>query len=248
MEDLYSKNHSHFILSPIVKILQDVTSGSFGIGQGIETYPLCDYIMQSAYLKMTGAQEQKMKCICWELATNNYEYRYKRFTQKRLGECSSYDEKKTVFQDLINEIEKYTSKEFDFDSIEKQKILSRIELVINDIFNDSTLLIWAQKSFNDYKEIWKEVVPNYFATDKNTLFSTLSNKYSLRQMYDHLKRRRDRVAHNTLSYQQNLPTLRTLEKDDFKYENYFIYFSILILIDEIMIKLYKKYLKTFEQY
>ena len=65
-------NHTEFILSPITGILKDVVSASTGIGSGIETYPLCDYIMQSVFLKMTGFQEQKMKCICWELATNDY--------------------------------------------------------------------------------------------------------------------------------------------------------------------------------
>src|SRR5688572_16987320 len=85
-------NHTEFILSPTTDILRDVVSASAGIGHGIETYPLCDYVMQSAFLKMTGFQEQKMKCICWELATNDYEYRYE-FTKNPLGECSSYKEK-----------------------------------------------------------------------------------------------------------------------------------------------------------
>ena len=69
-----------------------------GIGNGIETYPLGDYIMQSVFLKMTGFQEQKMKCICWELASNDYEYRYYRFTQNKLGECSNYKEKNITEQ------------------------------------------------------------------------------------------------------------------------------------------------------
>ncbi len=87
-------NHNKFILSPVSNILKDVVSASSGIGDGIETYPLCDYVMQSVFLKMTGAQEQKMKCIVWELATNDYDYRYERFTKSPLGECSNYTEKK----------------------------------------------------------------------------------------------------------------------------------------------------------
>ena len=69
------KNHKNFILSSISDVLNDAVSASAGVNSGIETYPLCDYIMQSVFLKMTGFQEQKMKCICWELATNDYEYR-----------------------------------------------------------------------------------------------------------------------------------------------------------------------------
>lgn len=66
--------HKDFILSPIINILQEVASANYGIANGIETYPLSEHVMQSVFLRMTGFQEQKMKSICWELATNDYEY------------------------------------------------------------------------------------------------------------------------------------------------------------------------------
>ena len=72
-------NHTDFILAPISDILKDSISASDGIGSGMETFPLSDYVMQSVFLKMTGFQEQKMKCIVWDLATIDYEYRYKRY-------------------------------------------------------------------------------------------------------------------------------------------------------------------------
>ena len=117
-------NHNNFILSPIGEILKDMVSASSGVGNGIESFPLLDYIMQATFLKMTGAQEQKMKCIGWELATYDYEYRYK-FTQKPLGECSSYDEKEKIFNDIIYQIVKHGKKEFDIYSIDKQKLLTK---------------------------------------------------------------------------------------------------------------------------
>jgi uncharacterized membrane-anchored protein len=66
-------------------------------------YEVIDRIMREC------AQEQKMKCIGWELATYDYEYRYK-FTQKPLGECSSYDEKEKIFNDIIYQIVKHGKK------------------------------------------------------------------------------------------------------------------------------------------
>ena len=99
-------NHNNFILSPLSRILEDLTIATAGI-YGIETYPLCEYLMQSSFLRMTGAQEQKMKCICWELATNDYEYRYERFRKNPVGECSSYKEKTIVYKDLIGQIQKF---------------------------------------------------------------------------------------------------------------------------------------------
>lgn len=245
-------NHNNFILSPVANIIKDVTSASMVTNGGIETYPLFDYVMQSAFLKMTGAQEQKMKCILWELATNDYEHRYYRFSHKQLGECSNYADKKEVYKDLIQQLEK---REIDFDAIfiNKSDILNKTTQTINDIFSNSNLLIWAQKSFNEYLSIWGNISVSYFANDKNNLLTNENNLptgYSkgLIEIYNnHLYQHRNRVAHNTLSYQQNLPTLSTLVNEDYKYNNYFIYFTMLILIDNIMIHLYNKYLRSLEE-
>lgn len=241
-------NHNSFILSPAFQTLGDVISASIGIGSGIETYPLCDYVMQSVFLKMTGSQEQKMKCVCWELATNDYEYRYTRFTQKPLGECSNYNDKKLIYQDLIKQIEKHTSTSYKMNEATRIDILLKTSSSINQVFLESNLLIWAQKSFYEYSDIWASVTYKHFATDNNTLFSEIASSYSLKKMYeDHLYKYRNRVAHNTQSYQQNLPTLKTLENESYRYENYFTYFAILILIDNIFMNIYGRYLQALEE-
>lgn len=245
-------NHNKFILSPVSNILKDVVSASSGIGDGIETYPLCDYVMQSVFLKMTGAQEQKMKCIVWELATNDYDYRYERFTKSPLGECSNYTEKKIIYNDLIKQIEKYMGNSFDVNSIDKNNILQKTNKLITDTFLGTNLLIWTQMSFNEYRIIWNDISDEYFAIKKELLLkkdNISSTGKALFEMYEeHLYKHRNRVAHNTLSYQQNLPTLNTLEKNDYLYNNYFIYFSIIILIDNIIMSLYNEYLKALRTY
>ena len=245
-------NHNKFILSPISNILKDVVSASSGIGDGIETYPLCDYVMQSVFLKMTGAQEQKMKCIVWELATNDYDYRYERFTKTPLGECSNYIEKKIIYNDLIKQIEKYMGSSFDVNSIDKNNILQKTNNLITDTFLGTNLLIWTQMSFNEYEIIWNNISDECFAIKKELFLkkdNISSSGKALFEMYEeHLYKHRNRVAHNTLSYQQNLPTLNALEKDDYQYNNYFIYFSIIILIDNIIISLYNEYLKALRTY
>ena len=234
--------HTDFILSPILDILKDVVSASTGIGNGIETYPLCDYVMQSVFLKMTGFQEQKMKCVCWELATNDYEYRYE-FTKTPLGECSSYKEKQNIYQGLIKQIEKY-GLDFSNIDIDKKNILETTLSDILDTFSSSNLSIWAMKDFISFQTIYKEIKVAHFASDKGSLFSDTS----LKKVYEeYLYKQRNRIAHNTQSYQQNLPTLKTLINDNYKYENYFIYFSILMLIDKIFVELFKKYLVTIEE-
>jgi len=240
-------NHNEFILKPITDILKDVVSASIGISDGIETYPLCDYIMQSVFLKMTGFQEQKMKCISWELATNDYDYRRTLLTNEdRLGECSTYGDKSKIYKRLIEQICNYDST-FDVKSIDKKSIRKGTTLNIKSIFSNTNLLIWGQSDFNEYENIWKVVTSNHFATENTNLF--VENKtFSLIDIYsNHLYKRRNRIAHNTHSYQQNLPTLKTLSNENYIYENYFLWFAILVLIDEIFRVLYKKYLDLIEE-
>jgi len=238
-------NNSTFILTPITEILKDVVSASTGVGNGIETYPICDYVMQSVFLKMTGAQEQKIKIISWELASNNYEYRYYRFTQQKLGECSNYKDKQEVYKDLLKQIKNNTSS-LNLDFLDRNSILSDVSSSIENIFSGTNLLVWAQKSFDEYLVIWNNVKNNHFANDLNNLFTGIQ-EYSLKDIYvNHLYKQRNKTAHNTHSYQQNLPTLKTLIDENYKYENYFVYFAILVLIDKIFIELYKKYIETIE--
>ena len=230
--------HKDFILSPITDILRDAVSASAGVGNGIQTFPLWDYVMQSVFIKMTGFQEQKIKCISWEIATYDYEYR-RDFIKTPLGECSTYKEKQKIHYDLIDQIEKYGLKFDDLKSlINKEEILSKTKSDIKNIFSHTNLFIWAQKYFMNYESIVNDINVGHFMNEKGSLFS----EGKLIKMYKYLYDQRNRIAHNTTSYQQNLPTLKTLIEKDYKYNNYFLYFAILVLIDEIFIQLYDKYL------
>lgn len=233
--------HTDFILTPISGLLQDAITASSGIGNGIETFPLYDYVMESVLLKLTGFQEQKMKCICWEMASVDFEYRYE-FTKAPLGECSSYSEKQKIYRDLIKQIEKNGLSFAEID-INNRKILRSIKTEITQIFQSSNLAVWAQRDFINHNQNFNSVASNHFASHKGTLFSD----NGLQKMYEkRLYKQRNRIAHNTSSYQQNLPTLRTLVADDYRYDNYFTYFSLLMLIDKIFIGLYMKYLDVIE--
>lgn len=242
-------NHNQFIQTSITKILEEMISASRGVGDGIETYAVYDYILQSTFLKMTGAQEQKFKCICWELATNDYEYRYERYTKNPLGECSKYSEKFQVYKDLINQIKIYDSS-FDVGTFlqdsDKQKIIDEnIYTKIDNILEHTHFKSWLGNRLIDFNanKIQKE---NFLVKPKSSDNNIILLSKELQERYTQLYNYRNRCAHNTLSYQQNLPTLDTLRKEEYKYENYFVYFSILILIDEIMMALYKKYLEVLE--
>ena len=252
--------HTDFILTPISSILEDGVSACRGISGGIENIAVCDYIMQSLFLRMTWFQEQKLKCICWELATDDYEYRFKRFSQKPLGECSCYDEKNTVLNDMISIIRKHIV-DFDIDAdIDKSLLIQSVGTTIASIFRDSVLKSWAEHQYQVFERIFANIQTNCFLKkgdkacslfakcdncsmmDKHTKTRVCGNLQNLAFIFELIYRHRNRCAHNTSSYQQNLPTLKTISTPEYIYENYFIRFSVLMLIDGIFVQLYKKYL------
>ena len=63
-------------------------------------------------------------------------------------------------------------------------------------------------------------------------------------VYEH----RNKCAHNLLSLQKNLPTLKTLEEEEFVYDNYYFRFTVLVLLDEIFVRLFKAYLGAMARY
>lgn len=235
------KKHKNFILTPITSNLEIAVTSCSGIGNGIETFPLCDYIMQSIFLKMTGFQEQKMKCICWDLATEDYDYRYQKF-RNGLGECSQYKDKNNIYTELVEQIKKHDPSFEHFSDEEREKILKDTTLEIHNIFKNTNLFYWSTKKYYEFEDFWKTITIDHFA--KGTLFlAENKNNFLKEKIYEkHLYRHRNRCAHNILCVQQHLPSLKTLVDNDYKYENYFIWFATLSLIDNIFINLYKKYL------
>ena len=64
----------------------------------------------------------------------------------------------------------------------------------------------------------------------------------MRQVFDtSVYRYRNQCAHNTQSYQSDLPTMETLQSLEYRYANYFIRFFILVLVDNIFRYLYGEY-------
>lgn len=271
---MYKSKHYNFIITPIFNILEESVIACRGIGNGIETQTISEYILQTTFLKMTGASEQKLKCICWELATNDYDYRYQ-YLNKNYGECSKYKDKNDIYTDLIKAIIKLdTSLLKDVgegesfilklikDSDDSNEFTNSICDEIINLVKNSTFSLFASKDFSYFCSNYKTFFDNKkFAilkkNEKNDdgftsylLANTQNGKDETGVLKKHFEsivyRHRNRCAHNLTSYQENLPTLSTLCEKDYDYNNYFFRFSLLILIDEIFIILYEKYIEALE--
>lgn len=301
--------HSDFILTPLFEILSDGLAGLNALGEGVEIVPLLDYYMPSLFLKMTGALEQKMKCICWDMASNDYDYRntFLRDKLRIYGECSTYDSKLGIYGDLITVISRcnpgFVVEEI-WDEIEiTDEIFSKVRKeweegdvnpIVTKVIANAGAISDEQKTFirqrilenpkhakvlekmlRDAKKIhyFKEESKRFkimmkmsslvatfpkdyegFLSKANawsdmSLFATADKLFPehLSEMYiEEVYKHRNRCAHNLTSYQSNLPSLDVLANQKDGDDNYFVRFWLIILMDEIFMRLYKYYMEHAE--
>jgi hypothetical protein len=229
--------HSKFINTPIIEILNEVTAICDSIGKNIEIFPVGEHILQSAFLKMTGFSEQKLKCILWDIATDDYEFRYLKFYSKSsVGECSSYSDKNTIYTDLLKQIKNF-DKKFTISKEDKFKIKNETVKEFKEVISKSNISIWICSNNPQIRKFGLSKILNL----KDSLNSNKLLSDDLQEIYKLLYLHRNRCAHNSTSYQENLPSLKKLISPSFEYDNYCIRFLILILLDKIFIYLYQKY-------
>ena len=223
--------HYKFILTPIMDIMEDAFIASENVGYNMEDYPLSEYLFQSIFLKMTGFMEQKCKCICWDLATINYNFRKTFLREKATDMFSDYSSKNFTYKALLDQL-KLLGLEKKIDEEKMGQEIEKITTKFESLSRKFDFFYLNDKEYHDYRVVRAEIKASHFATD--TSFFEWKDLFDL--MIDH----RNRCAHNTLSYQTELPSLKTLQNNIFKFQNYFLFFYLLTLIDFEFIELYKQ--------
>ena len=102
-------------------------------------------------------------------------------------------------------------------------------------------MVWNQNSYSQFLKSKIIEEEQYLKDGKNLLGEKLKNEY------EELYNQRNKIAHNTLSYQQNLPDFNILKNEKEYSRNYFLWFAILLLIDNIFIEMYKLYQNRFNK-
>lgn len=245
---MYHSIHTEFIQTPLIKLIKDAVNASDTIGGGMEGQPLYEYVMQSLFLRLTGASEQKIKCIVWELATHDYNFRYEYTSGKKtIGEGSNFDDKNKVAETLAKAINPNLSPH----PLSKDygDIITKAFDAVYNIFNGSNLAHWSGKDFLHFDKNGKSRLGLLSIFNNNGgIKKAEKDKHALQVEYTNIVyNHRNRCAHNTLSYQHNLPTLDTLAKDDYPWHNYYYRFALLLVLDEIFIRLHKKYVEVLSQ-
>lgn len=126
----------------------------------------------------------------------------------------------------------------------RKTIVDESRNCIVNLIDDSKVKYWNEYRYNDFKGKIKSIVSykNIARKSENknkAVYNLLENNVQI--IYEKLYRNRNRLAHNTISYQQNLPVFEEMETEEFGCNNYFVWFYLLIIIDKIMVKLYKEF-------
>ena len=241
---MYKSEHTDFILSPLSDILEEGFLACQAVGDGIESYPLCDYVLQSLFLKLTGAQEQKLKCICWDLATKDYDYRYEYLNRKNYGECSNYDSKNGIFKDLISIIQKRDST-FDPTGTLRADLTAYLPK-LSKMYDETLMSEWQASEYFYYRSSFPSTLSvSQIGQSQNSKGATTYSLFQspVKDIYESVVyRHRNRCAHNTLSYQINKPDLDFLASNEAIKHNYFLRYSLILVIDRVFVVLFEKYL------
>lgn len=236
--------HTQFIMTPISNIIRDTANACGSLGDGMESQPLASYIMQTTFLRLTGASEQKLKCICWEIASFDYEFRYE-LLKDPLGECSSYKDKKDIFNHICKCLRQYETPA-ELEDAEKDIIIGQATIALEKILDKSIFSNWFERDMIYYRDNLRinKIEKKHFCKKESGDNIRLLENILIDYYTEYVYRQRNRYAHNLTSYQLNIPTFTQLQKFDTSKNNHFRMFSLLILLDEIFMKYYEKFLRV----
>lgn len=229
-----------FITTSVFEILQQGIAAAECLQQdSIDTYPILDYLLQSVFLRMTGFEEQKLRNICWEVATVDLDYRYKTLQGNvSYGEFSKLDDKRNVFTLLKDKTKEYGG-EFPMDA-QKDNILNEVKTEMEGAMKDSLIVKSFPDEYHRYEIFVKTWKPDHFAKSNQLLGGNIE------KVYDALYKQRNRCAHNTASYQQDMLTLTEMQESQMMNCNYFSYFAILLLLDKVFIESYRMFREAYK--
>ena len=218
--------HKDFILTPLSSLIEQ-TLRPLDLYKGqICNYIMKEYVLQTLFMKLTGCMEQKAKCILWDIATHDFEYRrdFLRDNSKQ-GEYSKYDSKNYVYRTLVNH-------GGIIDDQKKGELLTQLKDFKKDILVESILKVWLPRELRDLK------IKELFAIKRWAGDSLLESPLN-DTIYESLYKHRNRCAHNVLSYHGNVMNPQKIkEVGDASYATWF---TLLVLMDMIYMDLYEMF-------
>lgn len=238
------RKHETFILKPMSSVVEEAVLSVAGMGASMESYPSCSYIRDALMLRLTGFQEQKLKCIMWEMATDDYEFRYRYVLQKSLGECSNAGDKQDIFKHIIGQIREKAPNYSLSDDL-RDDVVNNVKNVMETAFNGTMLKSGSDREFRDYLDISRDLTRESFGVDRKLFCGTVGGLNAQDFYANYLYRQRNRLAHNAASYQENIPGFAVLADPNDRLRNYFLFYAYLMMMDGVFVEAFKKYLTVY---
>lgn len=225
--------HKEFILTPLSSLIEQ-TLQPLDLYKGqICNYIMKEYVLQTLFMKLTGCMEQKAKCILWDIATHDFEYRRDfLYNNSRQGEYSTYKSKNYVYKVLVEHVGK-------IDDQRKRELLTQLKSFKDNILEESILKVWLPR---ELRELEIDIFFNWEICiekkgKKGEIILKLFND-TLEDTYNKLYTHRNRCAHNVLSYQGNVMNPQKIK--DVGGASYATWFTLLVLMDMIYMEQYEK--------
>lgn len=236
---MFRSTTGDFIFSPLSDLLAESADAIRVAEAGMMGYQMADWVMPTVFLRMTGAQEQKLMCIYWDLGSLDLDQRYQRYSGK-MGGMSCYDEKFKVCIELLSYIVRNDQNYNPATDIDRQTLMDESKHRVEVICGNSVMKEWYASEYKDFEDATVMFNPNELVvwnSEKQKCTALLGGQ--LYSAFDALYHYRNRCAHNSTSYQMNFPKFQVLSGSYAIYENYFIRFYILILLDMLFVHLYR---------
>lgn len=227
------------ISTPLMDILVECDMG-IPKDMGMSLSPMREYIMQSVFLRMTGALEQKLKCIIWRISVDDYSLRYEIMHRWDYGECSSYKDKNKVLAKIYECIDKLDASATFLTNNDTRRFITDIFTDCDRVFDKSEISNWFPRQYNEYKDIKFNILKakDEYKIEKNWV---LPKDKMLYKVYDALYNYRNRCAHNLHLYHKDKTMFSYLSDDNYVYENWFLWFAVLLYLDRIYREVYTLY-------
>lgn len=251
-----NKNVEH-ILTPATTLLDEATYIISGMNWDVKSFAFAEYILHSLFLKITGMQEQKFKCLVWEIGSEDIEFRTKQIYDKKweYGECSTLSAKVEIIKALYRNIQQMR---FDpsvkiISDKERDDIYDKARDYITDLYQNVLKESVYQREYNNFIEIWGKIMPkDSFLAEENGQLVPTKNEANYKEndkvitftdVYERLYYFRNLCAHNFRVFQTNGYEFDRMRKVGNVTNNYFFRFAILIVIDEFIMLLYNRFLE-----
>ncbi len=243
--------NNKFIKTKLSTILEDCIVRVNNIDNHMDFFLLNEFILQTVFLKLTGAQEQKFKSMQWEWGSMDLDYRDEILRDKDKTDVYPKQIKYSTYGDKASFINKIYNKISSMIKLENNILCNDDGNHLNDRFINETKkciieIFDKPKSFYSFSRAFIEYKKAGFITNKE-LELKINNKNELivfdenfkNNCYEKLYKYRNKCAHNSFVYQNPFPTLDELCQKD-KNNNIFRWFQTLLIFDEISIYFFEK--------